>query len=56
MKITGFILSNRIYPVLTFKDSFNLSLMALIITLLAGIYPAWLASHMEPVEALHGGQ
>jgi putative ABC transport system permease protein len=56
MKITGFMLSNRIYPVLTFKDSFNLSLMALVITLLAGIYPAWFASHLEPVEALHGGK
>jgi ABC-type lipoprotein release transport system permease subunit len=56
MKITGFVLGDRIYPVLTLKDSVNLSLLALIITLLAGIYPAWLASHMEPVEALRGGK
>jgi len=56
MKVTGFIFSDRIYPVLTLKDTVNLSLMALIITLLAGLYPAWLASHMEPVEALRGGK
>jgi ABC-type lipoprotein release transport system permease subunit len=56
MKITGFLLSDRIYPVLTLKDSVQLSLLALVITLLSGIYPAWLASHMEPVEALHGGK
>jgi ABC-type lipoprotein release transport system permease subunit len=56
MKITGFVVGDRIYPVLTLKDSVNLSLLALIITLLAGIYPAWLASHMEPVEALRGGK
>jgi ABC-type lipoprotein release transport system permease subunit len=56
MKITGFILTDRIFPVLTLKDTINLSVLALIITLLAGIYPAWLASHMEPVEALRGGK
>ena len=56
MKVTGFVIGDRIYPVLTLKDSVNLSLLALIITLLAGIYPAWLASHMEPVEALRGGK
>jgi ABC-type lipoprotein release transport system permease subunit len=56
MKITGFIFNDRIFPELTLKDTVNLSLMTLIITLLAGIYPAWLASHMEPVEALHGGK
>jgi ABC-type lipoprotein release transport system permease subunit len=56
MKVTGFVMGDRIYPVLTLKDSVNLSLLALIITLLAGIYPAWLASHMEPVEALRGGK
>jgi len=56
MKITGFVIGDRIYPVLTLKDIVNLSLLALIITLLAGIYPAWLASHMEPVEALRGGK
>ncbi len=56
MKVTGFVVGDRIYPVLTLKDSVNLSLLALIVTLLAGIYPAWLASHMEPVEALRGGK
>jgi putative ABC transport system permease protein len=56
MKITGFMIGDRIYPVLTLADSVQLSLMALVVTLLAGLYPAWIASHMEPVEALRGGK
>ena len=34
----------------------NLTIIAFIITLLAGIYPAALAARMEPVEALRGGK
>jgi ABC-type lipoprotein release transport system permease subunit len=56
MQITGIMIGNRIYPELTLNDTVNLSLLALVITLMAGIYPAWLAAHMEPVEALHGGK
>jgi len=56
MKITGMLLNDRIYADLTLKDTVNLSLMALVVTLLAGLYPAWMAAHMEPVEALHGGK
>lgn len=50
--ITGFLLSNTIYTKFDVQESLNLTLMAFIITLLAGLYPALLASRMEPVEAL----
>jgi ABC-type lipoprotein release transport system permease subunit len=53
---TGFLLGNTIYANLTLNDTVNLTIMAFIITLLAGLYPAILASRMEPVEALHGGK
>jgi ABC-type lipoprotein release transport system permease subunit len=52
MGVTGYLLSERIYPEMTVNDVASLSLLALVITLLAGLYPALLASRMEPVEAL----
>lgn len=56
MGISGMLISNTIYADLTFNDAANLTIMALVITLVAGLYPAWLAAHLEPVEALHGGK
>lgn len=50
----GMLLEDRIYPYLTLPAALNLMITAFIITVLASIYPARLASHMEPVEALHG--
>lgn len=52
--ISGFYLGDRIYTYLTTDDTIYLTTMALVITLLASLYPARLASRMEPVEALHG--
>jgi ABC-type lipoprotein release transport system permease subunit len=52
--ISGFYLGDRIYTYLTLGDTINLTIMSLIITLLASLYPARLAARMEPVEALHG--
>lgn len=52
--LSGFYLGDRIYTYLTTQDMVNLTVMALIITILASLYPARLASRMEPVEALHG--
>jgi len=49
-----FLLGNRIYPLLTLTDAVNLTLVALVITLIASLYPALLAAQLEPVEALHG--
>jgi ABC-type lipoprotein release transport system permease subunit len=54
--ITGILIGERIYAYLTLNDVVTLTIMAFVVTLLAALYPAWLAAHMEPVEALHGGQ
>jgi ABC-type lipoprotein release transport system permease subunit len=53
---TGIMLGERLYAYLTMSDVINLTLMALIVTLLAALYPAILAARMEPVEALRGGK
>ena len=56
MGMTGMLIGNTIYADLTLKDTVNLTMITLVITLLAGLYPAILAARMEPVEALHGGK
>ena len=50
--ITGMLYADKMYTQLTVRDTVNLTVMTFIVTLLAGIYPAVLASRMEPVEAL----
>ncbi|HET7010249.1 MAG TPA: ABC transporter permease [Anaerolineales bacterium] len=50
--ITGMLFREKIYTQLTLKDTLNLTLMSFLVTLLAGLYPAVLASRMEPVAAL----
>jgi ABC-type lipoprotein release transport system permease subunit len=50
------LLNDRIYTDLTLDSAVNLIVTAFVITILASIYPARLASRMEPVEALHGAQ
>jgi ABC-type lipoprotein release transport system permease subunit len=54
MGLTGILLNDRIYPYLTVQDTINLTIVTYIVTLIASLYPARLASRMEPVEALHG--
>ncbi len=49
---TGMLYADKLYTQLTMRDTVNLTVMAFIVTLLAGIYPAVLASRMEPVQAL----
>ena len=50
--ITGMLLRQRIYTQLTVPDTVRLTLMSFVVTVLAGLYPALLASRMEPVTAL----
>jgi len=54
--ITGVLFSDTIRAKLTLEDTITLSILALVVTLLASLYPAVLASRMEPVEALRGGE
>jgi ABC-type lipoprotein release transport system permease subunit len=46
------LISNRIFAIPTLNDAITLSIMALVVALIAGLYPAILASRMEPVDAL----
>jgi ABC-type lipoprotein release transport system permease subunit len=52
MGLTGFMISNTIFAKLTVNDTINLSIVTFIVTILAGLYPAIMASRMQPVEAL----
>jgi ABC-type lipoprotein release transport system permease subunit len=56
MGITGALFRDRIYAYPTLSDSITLSITTLVVTLLAALYPAWLAAHVEPVDALRGGK
>ena len=50
----GLVLMDTIYANLTIKDTITLSIVAGIVAVLAGLNPAFLASRMEPVDALRG--
>jgi len=56
MGLSGMLIGNTIYTELTLEDTINLTVIAFVITLLAGLFPAVLAARMEPVEALRGGK
>jgi ABC-type antimicrobial peptide transport system permease subunit len=47
---------DRIYTYLTLESAINLVITAFVITIIASLYPARMASRMEPVEALHSAQ
>ena len=51
--VTGMLIGDTIYSRLTAPDTVRLTVITYIITLIASLYPAILASRLEPVEALH---
>lgn len=50
------IVQDRIYTILPLDSAVILIVLAFVITLVFSLYPAWMASRMEPVEALHKAQ
>lgn len=50
------LLTDRIYTELTIDSAVSLVVTAFLITVFASLYPARMASRMEPVEALHKAQ
>ena len=52
MGLSGMAIADTIYAKLTVENLVNLTIMTFIVTLLAGLYPAVMASRMQPVEAL----
>jgi ABC-type lipoprotein release transport system permease subunit len=51
--LSGMLISDRIYAHLQSQDAVNLTIITYVVTLVASLYPAIMASRMEPVEALH---
>ena len=48
----GMAIADTIYAKLTMENLINLTIMTFVVTMLAGLYPAVMASRMQPVEAL----
>ncbi len=52
MGLSGMMIADTIYAKLTMDNLINLTIMTFVVTMLAGLYPAVMASRMQPVEAL----
>jgi ABC-type lipoprotein release transport system permease subunit len=52
MGLSGMLVTDTIYARLTMNNTISLSIVTFIVTILAGLYPAIMASRMQPVEAL----
>ncbi len=52
MGISGILVTDTIYAKPALNDTISLTILSFIVTLLAGLYPAVMASRMEPVAAL----
>lgn len=49
----GALMGNRLYPATTIATLVGRGLLVVLITAIATLYPAWLASRVEPATALH---
>jgi len=52
MGLTGMLVEDTLRARLTLDNTVNVSVMTFVVTILSGLYPAVMASRMEPVEAL----
>ena len=52
MGLNGMLVSDTIRARLTLDKTISVTIMTFIATILSGLYPAWMASRMEPVAAL----
>ncbi len=52
MGLSGIVITDTIYAKLTMDNVVSLTIASFVVTLLAGLYPAVMASRMEPVQAL----
>jgi len=52
MGLSGMAIADTIYAKLTVDNLINLTILTFVVTMLAGLYPAVMASRMQPVEAL----
>jgi ABC-type lipoprotein release transport system permease subunit len=52
MGLSGILITDTIYAKLTMDNLINLTIMTFVVTLLSGLYPAVMASRMQPVAAL----
>ncbi len=52
MGLSGIVITDTIYAKLTMDNLVNLTIMTFVVTLLSGLYPAVMASRMQPVAAL----
>ncbi len=52
MGLNGMLVADTIRARLTVDKTISVSIMTFVATILSGLYPAWLASRMEPVAAL----
>jgi ABC-type lipoprotein release transport system permease subunit len=52
MGLSGIMITDTIYAKLTMDNLVNLTIMTFVVTLLSGLYPAVMASRMQPITAL----
>jgi len=52
MGLSGFLVADTIRAQLTVDKTISLTIMTFVATILSGLYPAWMASRLEPVAAL----